>query len=118
MVTNAGASQIPLRAGSVFGAIADPTRRAILDLLREQPLRAGDLAARFAVSRPAIAKHVRVLRKAGLLSETREGTARIYALAPLRLAEVEQWLAPYRLFWGARLAAPRELVENPREDPP
>ncbi len=117
MVTENLRSLAQQRAGSVFGAIADPTRRAILDTLRERPLRAGELAARFPVSRPAIAKHVRVLRQAGLLSETRDGTARVYAISPLRLAEVEEWLAPYRLFWGARLSALRELVESTPEVP-
>lgn len=81
----------------VFAALADPTRRAILELLRKEPRRAGELAARFPVSRPAIAKHVRVLKRAGLIHATRAGTASIYALDPQRLAVVEQWLAPYRL---------------------
>jgi DNA-binding transcriptional ArsR family regulator len=99
------------RASGAFGAIADPTRRAILDLLRTQDLRAGDLAKRFDVSRPAIAKHVCVLRRAGLLRETRAAQARIYSLDPGALAEVDQWLAPYRLFWAARLMDLKHVVE-------
>jgi len=117
MVTKAPANLRTVGDDPVFGAIADPTRRAILDLLRQRPRRAGDLAACFSVSRPAIARHVRILRRAGLLNEAREGTARIYAIAPLRLAAVEQWLAPYRLFWGARRSALREIVETDTQDP-
>jgi len=82
---------------SAFAAIADPTRRQILDLLRARELRAGDLAAHFAVSRPAIARHVGVLRRAGLLRERREAQARLYSLDPTALADVDRWLAPYRL---------------------
>jgi len=104
MVTNA--------SSPVFTALADPTRRAILELLRQEPRRAGELAARFPVSRPAIAKHVRVLKRAGLIHETRAGTARIYGLDPQRLAVVDHWLAPYRLFWAARLTALKDFVES------
>ena len=111
MVTDGTDTQ--LRGNGVFGAIADPTRRGILDLLQHRPLRAGDLAGHFPVSRPAVARHVRVLREAGLLTETRAGTARIYALDHRRLAEVDAWLAPYRLYWAARLTALRDVVENP-----
>jgi DNA-binding transcriptional ArsR family regulator len=97
---------------SVFNAIADPTRRAILDHLRQGEVGAGDLARRFPVSRPAIARHVRVLRQAGLVRERRAAQARFYSLAPTALAEVERWLAPYRLFWAARMGDLKTLVEN------
>jgi DNA-binding transcriptional ArsR family regulator len=100
MVTS-GSRRSRVRAGGVFGAVADPTRRAILDLLRHQSLRAGELASRFPVSRPAIAKHVRLLKKAGLITEQRTGAARLYGLKAERLAEIDAWIAPYRLFWGA-----------------
>lgn len=95
-----------------FEAIADPTRRQILDLVRDREMRAGDLAARFPISRPAIAKHVRVLREAGLLRERREATQRFYSLEPRALAEVDAWLAPYRLFWAARLVDLKQVVED------
>lgn len=101
-------------ARDVFGAIADPTRRAILDLLRGDEMRAGDLAAHFPVSRPAIAKHVGVLKRAGLLRERREAQARLYSLDPAALATVDRWLAPYRLYWAARLSDLKRTVE---EDP-
>jgi DNA-binding transcriptional ArsR family regulator len=100
------------RAESAFGAIADPTRRAILDLVRHQEMSAGDIARRFPVSRPAIAKHVRVLRQAGLLRERRAATQRFYKLDPTALRDVDQWLAPYRLFWAARLSDLKRVVEE------
>lgn len=106
MVTKAAA-----RAESAFGAIADPTRRAILDLVRSREMSAGDIARRFPVSRPAIAKHVRVLRQAGLLRERREATQRFYRLDPAALQDVDRWLAPYRLFWAARLVDLKRVVE-------
>lgn len=96
----------------IFAAIADPTRRAILDLLCSEELRAGDLAARFPVSRPAIAKHMGVLRRAGLVRERRQAQARLYSLDPSALAEVDRWLAPYRLFWNARLADLKRVIET------
>lgn len=107
------------RDGAAFGAIAHPTRRAILDLLRGErgrELRAGELAARFAVSRPAIARHVRVLRRAGLLRERRQAQSRLYALEPAALGEIDRWLAPYRLFWAARLTELKRLVEHDERD--
>lgn len=97
---------------SVFSAIADPTRRRILDCLKSGEIGAGDLAMRFAVSRPAISRHVRVLRKAGLLTERRDATRRFYSLKPEALAEVDRWLAPYRLFWSARVTDLKNYVEN------
>lgn len=95
----------------MFGAIADPTRRAILDALRGGELRAGELAARFPVSRPAVARHVGVLRRAGLVRERRAAQARLYSVQPQALAEVDAWLSPYRLFWAARLADLKRAVE-------
>lgn len=100
------------RSTSPFGAIADPTRRAILDLLRAAELTAGELAGNFPVSRPAVSKHMRVLRHAGLIRERREAQSRYYALDPERLAEVDAWLAPYRVFWAARLQDLRQFVES------
>lgn len=97
---------------AVFAAIADPTRRAILDLLRQQELRAGDVARDFPVSRPAIAKHLGVLRRAGLLAERRDAQARLYSLDPAALASVDRWLAPYRLFWSARLSHLKRSIES------
>lgn len=75
-------------------------------------MRAGDIAANFKISRPAVAKHVRILKQAGLLKERREATARIYRLEPAGLAEIDAWIAPYRLFWAARLATLKTLLEK------
>ncbi len=100
------------RADATFTAIAHPTRRAILDLLRRSEWGAGELASRFPVSRPAVARHVRVLRRAGLIRERREAQARFYALEPSALAQVDRWLAPYRLFWAARLTDLKRVVEE------
>lgn len=97
--------------GPIFEALGDPTRRAILELLRETPRAAGDIAAQFPVSRPAIAKHVRVLKEAGLVRERAEGRHRIYELDASPLAGVDRWLQPYRAFWASRLVAIKNLVE-------
>jgi DNA-binding transcriptional ArsR family regulator len=97
---------------SVFSAVADPARRKIVDLLRGGEMRAGDIAARFKISRPAVAKHVRILKQAGLLNERREATARIYRLEPAGLAEIDTWIAPYRLFWASRLATLKTMLEE------
>ena len=103
-----------------FAALGDPTRRHIVEMLSRGERSMGDIARRFPVSRPAIAKHVRVLRQAGLLRERREATQRFYRLEPAALQAVDQWLAPYRLFWAARLVDLKRVVEaeakaNPRK---
>ncbi|OFW37619.1 MAG: transcriptional regulator [Acidobacteria bacterium RIFCSPLOWO2_12_FULL_67_14b] len=84
----------------VFHAIADPTRRAILDFLREGQLSAGELARRFPVSRPAVSRHVRVLRDAGLVRQSRDRQTLHYALNPAPLAAVDRWLTDYRVVLG------------------
>ena len=83
----------------VFRAIADPTRRAILDRLRAGPANAGALAADFRSSRPAVSKHLRVLREARLVSDTRVGRERVYTVDPVRLQAAAGWLEGYRSFW-------------------
>lgn len=97
---------------SPFNAIADPTRRAILDHLRRGELGAGEIAERFPVSRPAIARHVRILKKAGLLRERRQAQKRFYSLEPEGLKEIDRWMEPYRLFWAARLVDLKSFVES------
>ncbi|MEX2160606.1 MAG: metalloregulator ArsR/SmtB family transcription factor [Anaerolineales bacterium] len=99
---------------SPFHAIADPTRRRILDLLRlAGPLRAGDLAASFpAISRPGVSKHLRVLRGARLLRQERRGRELWYQLDPQPLSQVEQWLIEYEKFWQERLEALKKVVEQ------
>src|ERR1700748_690196 len=87
----------------VFRAIADPTRRAILDRLRAGPANAGALAADFRSSRPAVYKHLKVEREAGLVVDTRIGRERVYAVNPAPLQSVAGWLEGYRAFWQASL---------------
>jgi DNA-binding transcriptional ArsR family regulator len=104
-------TRLALKDNPVFDALGDPTRRAILDLLRDDALAAGAIASHFPISRPAIAKHVRILKDAGLLQERSEGRHRFYALNPAPLADVDQWIQPYRVFWAARLVALKNIVE-------
>lgn len=103
---------------AAFYAIADPTRRSILDLLRGQERSAGEIAEHFPISRPAIAKHVRVLREAGLLHERRAATMRFYSTQTQALRCVDQWLAPYRLYWATRLVELKRVVESQTPPPP
>lgn len=86
----------------VFRAIADPTRRAILDRLRAGAANAGSLAQVFEQSRPAISRHLRVLKEAGLLVDEPRGRERFYALSPLPLQAVAGWLDGYRQRWPKR----------------
>jgi DNA-binding transcriptional ArsR family regulator len=86
-------------------AIGDPTRRELLTLLAGGEQTAGELAARFAVSRPAISRHLRVLRESGLVRVRADGRERRYVLEPGPLREIDEWLAPYRELWARRLDA-------------
>jgi DNA-binding transcriptional ArsR family regulator len=97
---------------AIFRAIADPTRRRILDGLHERPQTVNQIAARFPVSRPAISRHLRLLRRARLVREQRAGRLRVYHLAPGPLEEVDHWLNRYRLFWASRLVDLKQFVEN------
>ncbi len=103
--------------GPVYPAIADPTRRAILDALLERERSAGEIASLFPVSRPAVSKHLRVLRLAGLVKERKAAQARIYSLDPRPLLEVEQWLTTYRVFWAVRLQSLKSFVESQPDTP-
>ena len=96
---------------ATFQALADPTRRAVLDLLRRGRQPAGQIAGAFPVSRPAISKHLRLLRRAHLVQEHREGRHRVYQLNPEPLRAVDSWLDQYRRFWTANLASLKAFVE-------
>jgi DNA-binding transcriptional ArsR family regulator len=87
---------------TAFEALADPTRRRIVELVGERERTAGELAAAFSISRPGVSKHLRVLREARILRSRDEGTRRIYGLAEDGLTEVDEWL---RRFWTNRLDA-------------
>jgi DNA-binding transcriptional ArsR family regulator len=90
---------------STWTALADPHRRAVLELLRERPRPVGELVARLGLSQPATSKHLRVLRDAGLVSSRADAQRRVYGVNPGPLAELDAWLAPYRLLWEQRLDA-------------
>jgi DNA-binding transcriptional ArsR family regulator len=96
----------------VFRAIADPTRRAILDRLRAGPTPVNALAADFRQSRPAISKHLRVLRQAALVTEERAGRERLYQLEPRPLQQVAGWIEGYRAFWLDSLNQLKRYLEE------
>ncbi len=97
---------------ATFSALADPTRRAVLDMLRRGSLPAGRIAQAFPISRPAISKHLRLLRRARLVSERREGRNRVYELNPGPLKTVDTWLSEYRVFWERNLSSLKAFVES------
>jgi DNA-binding transcriptional ArsR family regulator len=97
---------------ATFSALADPTRRAVLDLLRKGRQPAGQIAHAFPISRPAISKHLRLLRRAHLVKEQREGRNRFYNLNPEPLKAVDSWLEQYRVFWATSLASLKAFVET------
>jgi DNA-binding transcriptional ArsR family regulator len=103
---------------AAFQALADPTRRAVLDLLRQGSQAAGQIASAFPVSRPAISKHLRLLRRAHLVREHREGRNRVYQLNPEPLRAVDTWLNQYRVFWTASLNNLKAFVEAEYEKEP
>ena len=96
----------------VFRAVADPTRRAILDRLRAGPAPVNALAEDFQYSRPAISKHLRVLRQARLVSETRVGRERRYQLQPAPLQQLAGWIEGYRAFWLTNLTDLKRYLEK------
>jgi len=96
---------------ATFQALSDPTRRAVLDLLRRGSQPAGQIADAFPVSRPAISKHLRLLRRAHLVREHREGRSRIYELNPEPLRAVDSWIEQYRVFWASSLNNLKAFVE-------
>jgi len=100
-----------IASAAVYDAIADPTRRAILDAVRREERSAGDLARLFPVSRPAISRHIRVLREAGLVHERRVAQQRLYSLNAAPLRDVDRWLTAYRMLWTPRLQALKAVAE-------
>jgi DNA-binding transcriptional ArsR family regulator len=100
----------------VFQAIADPTRREILCLLRRSPRRVGEIAANFSTSRPAISKHLRLLRAAGLVVSRQDGTARICNLNAKPLRAVNGWLQDYEAFWGESMGSLKRYIEGAKPE--
>jgi DNA-binding transcriptional ArsR family regulator len=108
------------RLDVVFGALADPTRRAILTRLTQGEASVAELAAPFTVSQPAISRHLRVLERAGLISRTRKATARLSHLEAEPLKEATVWLAGYREFWEESYERLDELLaalQQPESEP-
>ena len=102
----------PSAHSDVFQAVSDPTRRAILDRLRKGSAPVTELASGFRVSRPAISRHLRVLRSARLVREKKEGRQRIYQLVPERIQEVANWAEEYRAFWHGNITSLKKHLEQ------
>jgi DNA-binding transcriptional ArsR family regulator len=97
-----------------FAVLAEPTRRDILDLLRDGERPVGDLVAELGVSQPAVSKHLRVLRDAGLVDVRADAQRRLYRVRAAPLAEIDAWLAPYRRLWSRSLdKLEKHLEEHP-----
>ncbi len=103
---------------STFEVVAEPTRRKILDLLRDEPQVVGDLVATLGLSQPAVSKHLRVLRDAGLVTAEVSAQQRRYHLRAEPLRELEAWVAPYRRHWGEHLDALARHLETMPDEPP
>lgn len=94
-------------------ALADPTRRSIFERLRHGPRAVGQLAAGLPVSRPAVSQHLRVLKEAGLVTERRDGTRRLYRIEPAGLEELREY---FERFWDEALEAFKEAAEREQEE--
>jgi DNA-binding transcriptional ArsR family regulator len=97
---------------AVFRAIADPTRREILSLLRDRQQTVGEIAGNFRMSRPAVSKHLRLLRSAGLVVTRQDGTARLCGLNAKPLRAVNDWLRDYEAFWSETMQSLKSYVEK------
>jgi DNA-binding transcriptional ArsR family regulator len=101
---------------AVLRALADESRRTMLDTLTGGPATAGQLAALLPIARPGVSRHLRVLREAGLVEVRQQAQRRVYSLRPQPLAEVDEWLARYRALWQQRLdALHTEVARGKRE---
>ena len=89
----------------MFDVLAEPHRRQILDLLREEERAVGELVTEIGISQPNVSKHLRVLRDAGLVEVRTDAQRRVYRLRPDPLREIDEWLRPYRVAWSRRLDA-------------
>jgi len=101
---------------TLLQALADSSRRTMLEILRDHPATAGELAEALPIARPGVSRHLRILRAAGLVEVEQRAQWRIYRLKPEPLAEVDTWLAPYRQLWEQRLnALHTEIARGKRE---
>ena len=101
-----------------FEVLAEPNRRRILDTLRDGERPVGELVERLELSQPAVSKHLKVLREAGLVDVRRDAQRRLYRLRPEPLAEVAAWLEPYRRFWVDHLDAIEQALDRDRGERP
>lgn len=101
-----------MNSDGVFAALGNDTRRALLDLMRDEPRSVNELAAVFSVERASISEHLKVLRDAGLVTVRQDGRQRFYRAEPERLREVADWLQPYARFWRDRIAGLREFLDE------
>jgi DNA-binding transcriptional ArsR family regulator len=99
---------------NALAALADPTRRRIVELLAEGERSAGELASQFSGARPGVSRHLRVLREHGLVRARVEGRRRVYSLDPRPLDELDAWLTHYRAFWQNRLDALETEIHRQR----
>jgi DNA-binding transcriptional ArsR family regulator len=109
-----------MASAATWTALADPHRRAALELLLERPRSVGELVVRLELSQPSTSKHLRVLREAGLVTVRQDRQRRLYAVDPRPMAELHAWLARYRRLWDDRLdALERRLdaTDEPQEEP-
>jgi len=99
-------------AADAFTVLAEPQRRRILDLLREQERPVGEIVDALALTQPAVSKHLRVLREAGIVDARVDAQRRVYSVRPEALREIDKWIEPYRALWGQSLdALERRLAE-------
>jgi DNA-binding transcriptional ArsR family regulator len=97
-------------------ALADPSRRTMVERLSHGPVTVGELAAMLPIARPGVSRHLRVLREAGLVDVRRDAQRRVYSLRAQPLAEIDEWLGPYRALWEQRLdALHTEIARGKRE---
>jgi DNA-binding transcriptional ArsR family regulator len=99
-------------SAAAFEVLAEPTRRRILDDVRDRERSVGELVKRLKLSQPGVSKHLRVLRDAGLVEVRKDAQRRLYRVRPEPLAELDAWLAPYRRLWNKRLDALERHLDN------
>lgn len=100
---------------TTFQVLGEPSRQAILDLLREGERPVGELVDHLHLSQPAVSKHLRVLKEAGLVEARADAQRRLYRIRPEPLAELDAWLAPYRWLWAARLDRLEDHLDRRRK---
>lgn len=101
---------------AVLQALADPSRRVVLGILRDHEATAGELAEALPIARPGVSRHLRVLREAGLVDVRQDAQRRIYRLRPEALVDLDDWLEEYRDLWGQRLDALHTEIARGKKD--